>query len=422
MGVKKLSPFQARSVHLAKNRFNIWEGAVRASKSVSCNLSWIKFVINVIKEGESEDDNPLLMMGKTERTLKRNVINPMTAMLGHNRCKFNSGEGELRLFGRRVYVAGANDKLALSKIAGLTLRGAYGDEVSLWPEDTWKMLGTRLSLDDSRFYGTSNPDSPNHYLKVGHLNSRKCYFDSTKGLIKFPPEQSIDLAQFHFCLDDNVFLSETFKNNLRKEYKGLWKLRYIDGLWVIAEGAIYDMFDPARHVSTKERLSLYPHIIGIDYGTTNPFVAVAIEIRPEGLHQFAELYIDKPLTDSELAISFERWLTDNEINPGWICIDPSAASFKRELHKRGIRHLHSANNDVKDGLRTCASLYATDRFSMAPCCEHTRNEVTGYCWDGEASKKGEDKPIKQNDHCMDGKRYAIKTTESIWKNKIGVMV
>jgi hypothetical protein len=83
----------------------------------------------------------------------------------HPRCRYIAGAGELFLFGRRIYTAGANDARAVEKIQGLTLAGAYGDEVATWPEDLWDMLGTRLSIPGAQFFGTCNPAGPVHWLK-----------------------------------------------------------------------------------------------------------------------------------------------------------------------------------------------------------------------------------------------------------------
>src|SRR6185312_15847332 len=92
----------------------------------------------------------LLMTGKTERTLKRNILDPMTEMLGPARCRLVQGSGELWLLGRRVYLAGANDERAQERIRGLTLAGAYADEISTLPQSFWSMLMSRLSVDGAR--------------------------------------------------------------------------------------------------------------------------------------------------------------------------------------------------------------------------------------------------------------------------------
>ncbi|MGH7954744.1 MAG: PBSX family phage terminase large subunit [Gloeomargaritales cyanobacterium] len=417
MPVKQLSRFQADSVRHANRRFNIAEGAVRSSKTVSMNLKWLRFVRSL--ENYSDNDAPLLMIGRTERTLKRNIIDPLTAILGKSRCKLNMGAGELHLLGRTIYIAGANNELSVSKIQGLTLMGAYGDEITTWPENVWRMLTNRLSLDDSKFFGTCNPDSPKHYLKENYLDKGRFYFDSEGGLVERPEvADSIDLVQLHYKLTDNPFLSESYVENLKRENKGLWRLRYIDGLWVIADGAIYSMFDPALHVMRKPRLLNTQHFVGVDYGTTNAFAALAIEVRPEGLHTFSELYIDKPYTDAELSKAFQEWLVFNDIRPSHICIDPSAASFRQQLYREGFTSLQKANNDVKYGLRRCASLLGSSLSTIDPSCYYLIGELPGYCWDSKKSLIGEDAPIKVNDHCCDAWRYGIITPEVLWRNRI----
>lgn len=131
---------QRRSVELATARLNLWEGSVRSSKTVSSLLAWLLFT----RTGPAGN---LCMVGRTERTLKRNVIDPLVDMLGPRRCRYLAGARELWLLGRRVYIAGANDERAADKIRGLTLAGAYVDEVTVIPESFWAMLLSRLSVE-----------------------------------------------------------------------------------------------------------------------------------------------------------------------------------------------------------------------------------------------------------------------------------
>jgi len=86
------------------------------------------------------------MIGRTERTLRRNVINVMQGMLGHL-MDYHQGAGEIYVGGRTIYLAGANDERAQEKIRGLTVAGAYGDELSLWPESMYTVLLSRMSVD-----------------------------------------------------------------------------------------------------------------------------------------------------------------------------------------------------------------------------------------------------------------------------------
>src|SRR5690606_17299071 len=139
---------------------------------------------------------------------------------------------------------------AVTKIQGLTLVGAMGDELSLTPESFFTMILSRLSVRGAKLFGTTNPDAPAHWLK------RK--FLARAG--------ELDLATWHFTLEDNPALDPAYVAALKREYTGLWYKRYIQGLWVQAEGAIYDMFDPDRHV-VSTLPTLVQHWVGVDYGT-----------------------------------------------------------------------------------------------------------------------------------------------------------
>jgi PBSX family phage terminase large subunit len=414
MAIRTLSPFQASTVKHDPRRMNIWEGSVRSSKTTCANLAWIKFVLDQIKLGDP--DIPLLMVGKTERTLKRNVIGPMQAMLGKKRCRFIAGLGELRLFGHTIFVAGANDERSADRLQGLTLKGAYGDELSLLPESFFKMLMSRLSLEGSCLFGTSNPDSSNHWLLKNNLKKAAEHITSGSPTKPAKPEDALDLVRYSFRLADNPYLPAHYIEALAKEYTGLWKLRYIDGLWVIAEGAVYPMY--GDHLIVPYKPGGGTIVVQIDYGTTNPFAATALEINNQGIQVFDEWGADEPLTDGELSTGLRQWMSEREINPDWICIDPSAASFKRQLFRDKVRNVVDADNDVSEGIRMVSSLMAAKLLTIDPRCERLQDEAPGYRWDPKASAKGIDKPIKADDHYIDTLRYGIATTETIWRRLI----
>ena len=412
MGIKTLSPYQAKSIAQANRRLNIWEGSVRSGKSISADLAWIKFVSDIVQAGD--EDAPLLMAGKTERTLKRNVIDPMTAMLGVRRCRFIAGLGELRLLGRTVYVAGANDERSADRLQGLTLKGAYVDEASLVPESFWTMLTSRLSMPDSRLFATSNPDSSNHWLLKKYLSKAATHM-TAKTVKEKDSEQALDLIRFSFRLPDNRHLPRAYVEALAKEYTGLWKLRYIDGQWVIAEGAVYPMYGEHLIRPAPQR-SGGTLVVGVDYGTTNPFAAVVYEITRQGIKVFAEWGTAEPWTDGELSKGLREWLAHLQISPKWICVDPSAASFKRQLFRDGVRNMVDADNSVSDGIRMVASLMSMGMLDIDPSCEELNTEMPGYRWDPDASAKGLDKPIKRDDHYCDALRYGIATCEPLWRH------
>jgi len=393
----EFSPKALESIYDSDARLNLWHGAVRSSKTINSIIRWIEFI------KEAPEGGALLMVGKTERTLERNILGPLRQMVGFKRYKYKRGLGEISLLGRQVYVAGANNELAKNKIQGLTLAGAYCDELTLWPESFFRMLLSRLSVRDAKLFGTMNPEGPYHYIK-------KDFIDKAGEL---------DLKDWHFRLEDNLNLDPRYIQSLKREYTGFWYKRYIDGLWVLAEGVIYDMFDPDVHV-VSELPAMKRYWVGIDYGTTNPTVFLLVGLGVDNrLYVIDEWRWDSRLrgrqkTDSEYSKHLRGWLTELDVVVNHIFYDPSAASFGVQLWRDKVLGLTKADNSVEDGIRRISSLLSTERLYVHKRCEGLIQEMQAYTWDKKAAEKGEDKPIKDNDHGPDALRYVINGTKTVW--------
>ena len=182
----------------------------------------------------------------------------------------------MHLLGRLVYVAGANDERAQDRIKGLTLAGGYVDEISTVPQSFYQMLLSRLSIEGAQLFGTTNPEGPAHWLKKDYLDKAGTWLDHDGTVIRNP--DGLDLARFSFRLSDNPHLPPAYVDSLRKEFTGLWRKRMIDGLWVVAEGACYDMFDEDRHVVDACPVIKRFIAAAVDHGVTNPFHAVLLGI------------------------------------------------------------------------------------------------------------------------------------------------
>lgn len=404
-----------RSLHASTARFNLWEGAVRSSKTVASTFAWMRYT----RRGPGGN---LVMIGKTERTLKRNVLDPIIDMVGSKRARYLGGSGEFHLFGRRIYTAGANDIKSVEKIQGLTLAGAYGDEIATWPEELFNMLGTRMSIPGAQMFGTCNPAGPAHWLKTNWLDRAAMWIDH-EGDTHLGDGDALDLNRYSFTLDDNPHLPPDFVESLKKQYFGLFYKRYILGLWVPAEGAIYGMWDPKQHVVTTMPTIVRSFSLGIDHGTLNPFAGIVLGLGADGnLYLYQEWRWDskrrqQQLTDVEYSQRLRQWLKDLGIVPEWWVVDPSALSFRTQLLADGIV-THPADNSVLDGIRLVASLFALGVLKVHKGCEGLIAEIPGYTWDPDKAEKGEDAPIKLQDHSCDAMRYAIKTPEVIWRPHI----
>jgi len=389
----EFSPKQKDVMANCDETLNLLEGAVRSGKTVCSIVAFLKLIV-------TNSSGNVLFVGKTDRTLYRNILRPIEEMIGADYFKFRRGTGEGEIFGRTFDTAGANDERAYTKIQGMTLALAYGDELTSWPESFFQMLISRLSDPGARFVGTMNPEGPYHWMKTKFLER----------------EHELSLASWHFILEDNYNLDVKYVENLKKFYTGLYYKRYILGQWVLAEGAIYDMFSEERHVKEVSP-DLWHGItikhVSVDYGTSNKCVfqlwgnnGYTRYLKKEYCYDSKEAGRQK--TDSEYADDLIQFMGNEGIQS--IIVDPSAASFKTELEKRGL-YIMDADNEVLDGIREVASELAQGHIQIDPTCSNCIKEFTGYLWDTRASERGEDKPIKQNDHSMDSLRYYTKSIQ-----------
>jgi PBSX family phage terminase large subunit len=403
-----LSPKQIDSIVEARAFQNIWEGSVRSGKTIASLLRWLDFVANRPEGGE------LVMVGRTRDSLARNVFGPLTdpAIFGSlaRDITYTNGAPTASVLGRTVHALGANDAQAEPKVRGLTCAGAYVDELTTLPQSFYDQLNARCSVDGSKIFGTTNPDNPAHWARKEYLLR--------------PREQR--LQSWHFVMDDNPGLSDEYKARSKAAYRGLFYKRNVLGLWVQAEGAIYDMWDEARHVVTELPAIVRWIGVGVDYGTTNPFVALLLGLGADGcLYVTSEYRHDskakqRSLTDAEYDREVRAWLTTQGVTPEWFVVDPSAASFIEQLHRTGGLNLAAADNTVVDGIRGVAALLGAGRLKIHVSCTGLIDELVGYAWDTKASDQGDDKPIKAADHGPDALRYVLRTTEAVWRPYIPI--
>ena len=391
MALEKLSDKQIRSYQDSTARINIFEGPVRAGKSFISLVRWLDFCKN-------GPEGPLIISGRTDKTINRNIIRPLQELVG-NALQYYSGKGEINLYNRLMYVVGANDDRAETKIRGSEFAGALIDEVSLVPENFFKMLLSRLSIPDAKLFCSTNPDSPYHWFKTDFINR----------------EHELDLKVFSYTIRDNPTLTEKYISDLSAEYQGLWYKRYILGEWVVADGAVYDFFDEEHHIIPMPVAEATYYIVGIDYGTTNPCVFTLIGYNAGSYPNMwleKEYYYDsKKELRQKSDYDYSKDLTEfiRGYNVKRIYIDPSAASLKQEFTRNGIYNVTDAVNDVVPGIRFVGQLLTNGTFKVCSNCVETIKEFSNYLWDSKASERGEDKPIKKFDHCLDSIRYALFT-------------
>lgn len=378
----------------------IADGAIRSGKTVSMSLSFVMWAMS------SFDGQNFAMCGKTIGSFRRNVLFWLKLMLRSRGYSITDHRADNLLVVRKngkenyFYIFGGKDERSQDLIQGITLAGVFFDEVALMPESFVNQATGRCSVKGSKFWFNCNPDGPYHWFKVNWID--KC--------------KEKNILYLHFTMDDNLSLAEDIKKRYRSMYTGVFFKRYILGLWAVAEGIIYDMFSKEKH--TKDIKEFF-HIlingnryVSCDYGTQNATVFLLWNKGRDGKwYCIREYYYSgrdkaKQKTDSEYADDLKEWLEGIQIKA--IIVDPSAASFIAELRKRGYKVL-KAKNDVLEGIRLVGTMLNLKQLVFASSCKETIKEFASYVWDEKALERGEDKPTKQHDHCLDACRYFVST-------------
>jgi PBSX family phage terminase large subunit len=401
-----LSPKQIRSVaESAHARTSIWSGAVRSGKTIA---SLIAFLIGI---ANAPDAGLIIIVGRTLQTIERNILDPLQdrGIFGFvaDHVHHTRGATTAVIFGRVVHLIGASDARAEGRIRGATVYLAYVDEATLVPESFWNQLLARLSVPGARLLATTNPDSPAHWLRK-------------KFILR---AGDLNLATWHFTLDDNPGLDPAYVAALKREYVGLWYKRFIQGLWVMADGAIFEAFDEVKHVVTELPQIRKYLAVGLDYGTTNPTHAVVLALGVDSrLYITAEWQYDSrvqlgSLSPFEYSKRIRAWLATQPEQPPWVIVDPAARDFREQLKDDGLV-TKAGDNAVVEGIRLVSSLFATNRLNIHSSCVRLLDEIPGYTWDPDKALLGEDVPIKLEDHGIDAMRYALFTTRALWRNHI----
>ena len=226
-------------------RITLLYGSVRSGKTFVALLWFADFVLTRPKTDE------FLMIGKTMTTLKRNSLNLLQSLVGEKNFTYTASAKEGKLFGRTVWLEGADNEAAESKIRGMTLAGIYMDEATEIPQTVTMQCFARISLPGARFIGTTNPDDPENYVN--------------RDIILNPV---IDKHVEKFTIEDNTFLDPAYVENIKKEYTGVFYERFILGDFVRAEGVIFRQFadHPDRWTLDEVPDDVKWMTFGIDFG------------------------------------------------------------------------------------------------------------------------------------------------------------
>ena len=397
----------------------IYEGSVACAKSSHSWLEWLEYALQYPNDRH-------VIIAQTERVAARNVVSLIEDELGAENVKLKQGDGIVEIFGVRVEMVGANNERSLKKIQGATFRSALVDEIALIPRSFYdEFLGRLRAPGGSRYWATLNPEGSNHwFLKELERAALWVKLDGTVEDNTGDPSR-LEMMRCTLNLDDNIHLDEGARRRLKNQWSpdSLYYKRKILCQWAAASGAIYTDFSPTRHVITRDQLpqGLEYLCTGIDYGTTNATRGYTLALGDDHLGRGGKsLYVvgewapTSGLSDGQYSQSFRQYLDALPEEPIYTYLDPSAASLRRQMDIDGIPGLTPASNAVLPGIRAISALFTADRLFYVDACPLLIKWTPSYEWDPKATERGEDKPLKKDDHEVDALRYSVWSTRHLW--------
>lgn len=354
-------------------RINLLSGSVRSGKTF---VSLLAFIIMVAK---SSPNATFLICAKTITSVRRNCIDFIEKICG-NEFSYSIFAKCGELFGRKVFFEGANDLRAENKIRGMTLSGAYCDEITLFTEDFFSMLLSRLSVPGAWLIGTTNPDSPGHWLKKNYIDRK----------------DNLDLKLYEFLIDDNTTLSSEYITNIKKEFTGVFYERFILGKWVAAEGVIYRVFadNPNKYIFDElgERLSFIT--LGIDYGASvskTVFIATGFTEGMRKVYILAEKYLDGIHEPQDIYEHFKAFYYDicNKYGSPTVCYADYGALG--QIISRGMQTMCARaelpikiqdckKGTINDRIQLTCQLFGQNRLFINNECKHTIGAFLDAVW------------------------------------------
>jgi phage terminase large subunit len=325
---------------------------------------------------------------------------------------FHGGDQEFRYPSRSIIAVAGLDKA--SKIMSSEWDLIYVMEATELTQNEWEMVSTRLrnwKLPYQQIIGDCNPDAPTHWLKrlsdAGTIYRLDSVHEDNPELFDQATGQIAPRGKDYLAKLDGL--------------TGVRYLRLRKGLWVAAEGMVFDEWSEAVHRIDRFPIptdwSIY---IVVDFGFTNPFVAAWYAEDADGrLYRYREVYHTHRLVEDHAKVikfCIEEDLKRGASKPRAILCDHDAedrATLERHLGYQtepadknvsaGLQEVNARLRIQPDGkprlyfLRDSLverDLELGDQY--LPCS--TEEEIPTYVWDTSMNRKRGEEPVKKDDH------------------------
>lgn len=320
--------------------------------------------------------------------------------------------------GSRLVVAGLDnaDKVLSSEYDYIYFNQAEEGTLDDWEKLLGRATGRAENVPYPQVFGDCNPDVPTHWIKNRktlklfrqlHLHNPTLYDQATGELT------------------ERGMKTMAILNSLT----GLRYKRGVLGLWVGAEGLVYEGFDPAVHVIPRFDIPpLWTRYCAVDFGYTNPFAYGWFAVDPDGrVYLYREIYMTRR-TVKVHSEQIKRLTGDERI---FQTIADHDAEDRATLHENGIITV-AARKDITTGIQLVeerlkvqpdgkprffiledslveadTALYREYPGDTQPV--NTEQEFSSYAWpDGRDGKPNKEVPIDMYNHGLDRVRYLFK--------------
>ncbi len=389
--------------------FTLCDGAIRSAKTLS--------IIYKIPQIFQFVGNEYLKVfsGYTKQTVRNNVLIELLPFLknyhGAN-VKYNSSSGELdiRLWGKtyNCLVIGGGKSDSDATIQGGTWDFWYANELPKHHYAFYNMALSRLTPEQARALADSNPESSNHWL----------YKERIKPFLDNDPKIRSVFDYWHFSMEDNANLSKAFIENQKKLYSGAFEARKIKGLWVVAEGLVYDTFSEKKHTCSHSQIlekiaacEFREFFLGLDWGWNHPLCCGLYGITRDGVYYKIDELFGSKLDERDVI----RWIKDRQTEYGryfrFINADNARPEQNQKLREElGGMIVYEFKPRIVDSIGILRGIINYDRLIVnRERCKNTLNEFSTYRYPSEDESGADDPdlPLKADDDAMDETRYAL---------------
>lgn len=365
----------------SENDFVIADGSIRSGKTIACIIGFLTWSQEMF-EGES-----FILAGKTMGALKKNVVRPMLQILeawGWSYTYIRSGtDARIEIGSNVYYLYGANTEAAQDALQGLTAAGAYLDEAALFPRSFIDQAIGRCSVDGWKVWMNCNPEGPHAYIKeefIDKATEKRVY-------------------RLHFVMDDNLTLSVDRKEAYRRAWSpgSVFYKRFILGLWVAADGLIYQQFaDNVKQylVDPKwlEENEIIYATIGVDFGGTKSAHSFTLTGFTRGYKQVAvldEYYCKERINPKQLQDDFIDFVrrAQSKYKVYEAYCDSAEQTLIAGLEmacvqaRVGIEIKNAIKGSINDRIAFYNSLIAQNRWKVMKHCKHIIEAFENACYD-----------------------------------------